>query len=192
MKINRLLLIAAMAAAVTVTGCSAKKETGKNETEAKQTTEAAKQETAAETAAEAGTETAAETAAEAAAETVTEAGTASVAEESTRTAVQAGTYQQIGMQEAKDIMDSEEGYIIMDARSQDEFDQGHIPGAIVLPHTEVREKAEELLPNKDQKILVYCRSGNRSKQASQVLVELGYTNVIEFGGINSWPYETEK
>ncbi len=188
MKINRLLLIAAMAAVVTVTGCSAKKETGTIETEAKQATQAPGQETAAETVTEAVTAAAAETVTEA----VTEAGTASVAEESTRTAVQAGTYQQIDMQEAKDIMDSEEGYIIMDARSQDEFDQGHIPGAIVLPHTEVREKAEELLPDKDQKILVYCRSGNRSKQASQVLVELGYTNVIEFGGINSWPYETEK
>ena len=104
----------------------------------------------------------------------------------------ASTYTRISAEEAKKIMDSEKDYIILDARSQGEYDSGHIPGAIVIPHTEVKSKAGTILKDKNQKILVYCRSGNRSKQASSALVELGYTNVYEFGGISSWPYEIVK
>ena len=104
---------------------------------------------------------------------------------------QAASYEQITQEEAKQIMDTTNGYILLDTRTQEEYDQSHIPGALLIPHTEIAERAEEELPDKDQVILVYCRSGNRSKQASEVLAELGYTNVKEFGGINSWPYEVE-
>ena len=88
-------------------------------------------------------------------------------------------------------MDTEDDYVILDARTQAKYDEAHIPGAILIPHDTVTTAAEDALPDKDQLILVYCRSGNRSKQASQTLVDLGYTNVVEFGGINSWPYEVE-
>ena len=88
-------------------------------------------------------------------------------------------------------MDTEEGYIILDVRTQEEYDQGHIPGAIVISYEEIEEKAEEVLTDKDQLILVYCRSGRRSKIAAEALVELGYTNIKEFGGIIDWPYEVE-
>ena len=101
-------------------------------------------------------------------------------------------YMNITAEEAKAIMDSEDGYIILDARTQEEYDQGHIPGAIVISHEEIAEKAEEVLTDKDQLILVYCRSGRRSKIAAEALVELGYTNIREFGGIIDWPYEVEK
>ena len=104
---------------------------------------------------------------------------------------QAASYEQITQEEAKQIMDTTNGYILLDTRTREEYDQSHIPGALLIPHTEIAERAEEELPDKDQVILVYCRSGNRSKQASEVLAELGYTNVKEFGGINSWPYEVE-
>ena len=104
---------------------------------------------------------------------------------------QEAVYMNITAQEAKQIMDSEEGYIILDTRTQAEYDEGHIPGAIVIPHDEINEKAEQMLPDKDQLILVYCRSGRRSKLAAQSLVELGYTNIKEFGGIIDWPYEME-
>ena len=97
----------------------------------------------------------------------------------------------ITAQEAKQIMDSEEGYIILDTRTQAEYDEGHIPGAIVISHDEIEEKAEQLLPDKDQLLLVYCRSGRRSKLAAEALVKLGYTNIKEFGGIIYWPYEVE-
>ncbi len=101
-------------------------------------------------------------------------------------------YQQITQEEAKKIMDSGEEHIILDTREQDEFDEGHIPGAILLPYTEIEDKAEEMLPDKNKLILVYCRSGRRSKIASESLSKLGYTNVKEFGGIIDWPYEVEK
>ena len=104
---------------------------------------------------------------------------------------QAASYEQITQEEAKQIMDTTNGYILLDTRTQEEYDQSHIPGALLIPHTEIAQRAEEELPDKDQLILVYCRSGNRSKQASEVLAELGYTNVKEFGGINTWPYEVE-
>lgn len=102
------------------------------------------------------------------------------------------TYEQITPQEAKEIMDSGEEHIILDTREQDEFDEGHIKGAILIPYTEIENKAEEMLPDKDAQILVYCRSGRRSKIASESLAKLGYTNVKEFGGIIDWPYEVEK
>lgn len=103
-----------------------------------------------------------------------------------------GAYQQISAQEAKVLMDSEENYIIIDARTQAEYDQGHIPGAIMIPEYEIAQRAEKELPEKDALILVYCRSGRRSKIAADALVKLGYTNVKEFGGIIDWPYETTK
>ena len=104
---------------------------------------------------------------------------------------QAASYEQITQEEAKQILDTTNGYILLDTRTQEEYDQSHIPGALLIPHTEIAQRAADELPDKDQVILVYCRSGNRSKQASEVLAELGYTNVKEFGGINTWPYEVE-
>ena len=104
---------------------------------------------------------------------------------------QGAIYVNITAEEAKQIMDTEEGYIILDVRTQEEYDEGHIPGAIVISHEEIEEKAEEVLTDKDQLILVYCRSGRRSKIAAEALVELGYTNIKEFGGIIDWPYEVE-
>ena len=101
-------------------------------------------------------------------------------------------YEQISGEEAKKIMDSETGYIIIDARTQEEFDEGHIENAILIPEYEISERAEKELPDKNQLILVYCRSGRRSKIAAQALVELGYTNVKEFGGIIDWKYEIVK
>lgn len=101
------------------------------------------------------------------------------------------TYMNITAEEAKTIMDTEEGYIILDVRAQDEYDEGHIPGAIVIPHTQIEAEAENVLTDKDQLILVYCRSGRRSKIAAEALVQLGYTNIKEFGGILDWPYEVE-
>ena len=97
----------------------------------------------------------------------------------------------ITAEEAKQIMDSEEGYIILDVRERDEYDAGHIPAAILIPYTRIEEKADEMLPDQDQLILVYCRSGRRSKIAAEALAELGYTNIKEFGGIIDWPYEVE-
>ncbi len=101
-------------------------------------------------------------------------------------------YEIITAEDAKKIMDSGEDFVILDVREQDEFDAGHIPGAIRIPYTEIENKAEEMLPDKDKQILVYCRSGRRSKIAAESLAKLGYTNVKEFGGIIDWPYEVEK
>ena len=103
-----------------------------------------------------------------------------------------GSYQQITQEEAKEMMDSQE-VIILDVREQGEYDSGHIPGAVLLPVGTIDETtAAEVIPEKDSAVLVYCRSGNRSKTASSTLAELGYTNIYEFGGINTWPYETEQ
>ena len=99
------------------------------------------------------------------------------------------SYEQITANQAKELMEKETGYIIIDARTQEEFDEGHIEGAILIPEYEISQRAEKELPDKDRLILVYCRSGRRSKIASQALVDLGYTNVKEFGGIIDWPYE---
>lgn len=101
-------------------------------------------------------------------------------------------YEQISGAEAKALMDSESGYIIIDARTQEEYDQGHIPGAILIPEYEIADRAEKELHDKNQLILVYCRSGRRSKIAAEELVKLGYTNVKEFGGIIEWEYEIVK
>lgn len=98
----------------------------------------------------------------------------------------------ITAEEARKLMDSEKDRIILDVRSREEYDQGHIPGAILIPNTEIEAKAADLLPDKDQLILVYCRSGRRSKLAAQSLADLGYTNIREFGGILDWPYEVVK
>ena len=101
-------------------------------------------------------------------------------------------YEQISGAEAKALMDSESGYIIIDARTQEEYDQGHIPGAILIPEYEIADRAEKELHDKNQLILVYCRSGRRSKIAAEELVKLGYNNIKEFGGIIDWEYETVK
>lgn len=103
-----------------------------------------------------------------------------------------GSYVRISAEEAKKIIDGETGYIILDVRTQEEYDSGHIPGALLLPNEAIGTEEPGMLPDKNQKILVYCRSGNRSRQASQKLADLGYTNIYEFGGIIDWPYETVK
>lgn len=101
------------------------------------------------------------------------------------------SYQQITQEEAKEMMDTQE-VIVLDVREQNEYDSGHIPGAVLLPVGTINEDtAAAVIPEKDSTVLVYCRSGNRSKTASSALAELGYTNIYEFGGINSWPYEIE-
>lgn len=102
------------------------------------------------------------------------------------------TYEQITAEQAKTIMDTEKDYIIIDARTEEEFAEGHIKNAILIPEYEIAERAEKELPDKEQLILVYCRSGRRSKIASEELVKLGYTNVKEFGGIIDWTYKTVK
>ena len=99
------------------------------------------------------------------------------------------SYRQISTQEAVTMMAEETDYIILDVRTQEEFASGHIPEAINIPNEAIGTTDVPELPNKDQLILVYCRSGNRSKQASEKLVALGYTNIVEFGGINSWSGE---
>ena len=112
------------------------------------------------------------------------------------TACQSGdnnaTYEQITAEQAKTIMDTEKDYVIIDARTDEEFAEGHIENAILIPEYEIANRAEKELTDKAQLILVYCRSGRRSKIASEELVKLGYTNVKEFGGIIDWPYDTVK
>lgn len=100
------------------------------------------------------------------------------------------TYEQITPEEAKRLMESEKDYIILDVRTQEEYDEAHIEGAILIPDYEIGEKAESILKDKEQLILVYCRSGRRSKLASDKLAAMGYTNIKEFGGIIDWPYGT--
>ena len=100
------------------------------------------------------------------------------------------TYRQISMEEAVTMMEEETEYIILDVRTAEEYSEKHIPGAINIANESIGTEDIPELPDKDQLILVYCRSGNRSKQASEKLVKLGYTNIIEIGGINSWPGET--
>ncbi len=102
------------------------------------------------------------------------------------------SYSQVDAAKAKQLMETEQNYVILDVRTDSEFSEGHIPGAMLIPDYEIEEKAESMLKDKDQLILVYCRSGNRSKGAAETLAKLGYTNVVEFGGIIDWPYETEK
>lgn len=100
------------------------------------------------------------------------------------------TYRQISMEEAVTMMEEETEYIILDVRTAEEYSEKHIPGAINIANESIGTEDIPELPDKDQLILVYCRSGNRSKQASEKLVKLGYTNIVEIGGINSWPGET--
>ena len=102
----------------------------------------------------------------------------------------APSYRQITQQEAQEIMNTEKDYLLLDVRTREEYDSGHIPGAICIPNETIGTEEIPELPDKEQLILVYCRSGNRSKQASEKLVQLGYTNIVEFGGINSWTGET--
>ena len=102
------------------------------------------------------------------------------------------SYDQISGAEAKSLMDRESGYIIIDARTKSEYEEGHIRGAILIPEYEIASRAKNELPDKNQLILVYCRSGRRSKIAAEELVKLGYTNVKEFGGIIDWEYEIVK
>lgn len=102
------------------------------------------------------------------------------------------SYQQISQEEAKEMMDTQE-VIILDVREQDEYDSGHILDAVLLPVGTINEDAAAaVIPEKNLTVLVYCRSGNRSKTASSALAELGYINIYEFGGIKTWPYETER
>ena len=100
------------------------------------------------------------------------------------------SYRQINMDEAITMMEEESSYIILDVRTPEEFADKHIPGAINIPNETISKEEIPELPDKDQLILVYCRSGNRSKQASEKLAALGYTNIVEFGGINDWPGKT--
>ena len=100
------------------------------------------------------------------------------------------TYRQVNAEEADSMMEEESGYIILDVRTAQEYSEKHIPGAINIPNETIGTEDIPELPDKEQLILVYCRSGNRSKQASEKLVKLGYTNIVEFGGINDWTGET--
>ena len=102
------------------------------------------------------------------------------------------TYRQISMDEAVTMMAQESDYIILDVRRPDEFAEGHIPNAINVPNEIIGTAEIPALPDKDQLIMVYCRSGRRSKGASEKLVELGYTNIVEFGGILDWTGEVVK
>ena len=104
---------------------------------------------------------------------------------------QGAVYVNITAEEAKRIMDSAADYIILDVRTRDEYETGHIPGARCFPLDDIECNAEVYIPDKDMMYLIYCRSGRRSKLAAEILVELGYTNIKEFGGIIDWPYEIE-
>ena len=98
-------------------------------------------------------------------------------------------YMQISQEEAREMMERDDGHVIVDVRRQDEYDAGHIPGAILIPNESIGTEPPQELPDLDQIILIYCRSGNRSKQAAEKLAAMGYTNVYEFGGIITWPGE---
>ena len=102
----------------------------------------------------------------------------------------APTYRQVSSDEAAAMMASESDYLILDVRTREEYEQGHIPGAVCVPNESIGSGELSALPRKDQLILFYCRSGNRSKQAAQKLANAGYTNIVEFGGILSWTGET--
>jgi len=101
------------------------------------------------------------------------------------------SYIKLSAEEAKELMDSTENYVLLDVREEDEYAQGHIQNALLMPYGEITERAEKELPDKEQTILVYCRSGRRSAIAAQTLAELGYTEVRDFGGIIDWTYDLE-
>ena len=105
--------------------------------------------------------------------------------------VKSQTYHQITQDEAGKMMEKDDGHIVVDVRRQDEYDAGHIPGAILIPNESIGADQPEELPDPDQIILIYCRSGNRSKQAAAKLVKLGYTDIVEFGGIMDYHGELE-
>jgi rhodanese-related sulfurtransferase len=100
-------------------------------------------------------------------------------------------YKKITAREAKDIMDSEDA-IILDVRSRDEYEKEHIQNAVLLPNTEIESLSEEMLPDKNATILIYCKSGKKSAEAAEKLAKMGYTKVYDFGGIEDWPYQTVK
>ena len=102
------------------------------------------------------------------------------------------TYEKTTAMEAKKMLDEKSGYIILDVRTKDEYKGGHIPGAVLLPNESIGKDTIDILPDKDQIILIYCRSGRRSKEAAAKLVNLGYTNIYEFGGIIDWTYDIVK
>ncbi|MBQ3328659.1 MAG: rhodanese-like domain-containing protein [Eggerthellaceae bacterium] len=108
---------------------------------------------------------------------------------SASTSASSAAYRQISQQDAQAMMQSESSYVIVDVRRADEFASGHIPGAINIPNESIDKTQPAELPDLDQLIMVYCRSGRRSKQAAQKLADMGYTNIVEFGGINTWPGE---
>ena len=95
-------------------------------------------------------------------------------------------FRQISQEEAKEMMAKDDGHVVVDVRRQDEYDAGHIPGAILVPNESIGCDSPEALPDYDQIILIYCRTGNRSRQAAQKLASMGYTNIYEFGGITTW------
>lgn len=101
-------------------------------------------------------------------------------------------YRKITAEKARDMMQSEENYILLDVRTDEEYKENHIAGAVLIPDYEITERAEAELPDKNAVILIYCRSGRRSEIAANELVEMGYTGIYDFGGIIDWPYETEK
>ncbi len=101
-----------------------------------------------------------------------------------------GSYKQITQDEAKEMMEKDDGHVIVDVRTIDEYKSGHIPEAINIPNEGIGSEQPDELPDLEQIILIYCRSGNRSKQASEKLAKIGYTNIYEFGGINDWTGET--
>ena len=102
------------------------------------------------------------------------------------------SYKQISQEEAAQMMEEDDGHVIVDVRTQEEYDEGHIPGAICIPNEEITDTKPELLPDADQVILIYCRSGRRSKEAAEKLFNMGYTHIYEFGGIIDWTGEIEK
>ena len=102
------------------------------------------------------------------------------------------TYVQIDQEKAKAMMTVDDGHVVVDVRRQDEYDSGHIPGAILIPNESITDSRPEQLPDPEQIILVYCRSGRRSKEAAQKLADMGYKNIYEFGGIIDWTGEIEK
>lgn len=106
-------------------------------------------------------------------------------------AVEKAEYRKITQEAAKEQM-GQEGVIVLDVRTQEEYDEGHIEGALLLPVDQIKDQAVQVLPDKNSIILVYCRSGNRSRTASEALIEMGYLEVFDFGGIIDWPYETVK
>ena len=107
-------------------------------------------------------------------------------------AEEGSVYMNIAPEKANEMMNELEEFVLLDVRSEEEFSEGHIPGAIVVPHDEISERAEAEIPEKDVPVFVYCRSGRRSKIAAEELVSLGYSEIYEFGGIGDWPYEIEK